>query len=151
LPWQPGIPLGKHQLKIVEVIFALLTVSSETSDNELLKHSMDLFFEYPKIGNVLNFELEVKAMQPYQHLDPCIRSIIAEKATKLIAHFGLWDLFFEEALVQRIQQEARSRCSLHLPCSLFGFSIHQLCNILTHDRIPWGSGGIHGSRIRANA
>jgi hypothetical protein len=38
-------PLGKHQLKIVEVIFALLTASSETSDNELLKHSMDLFFE----------------------------------------------------------------------------------------------------------
>ncbi|VAH77193.1 unnamed protein product [Triticum turgidum subsp. durum] len=72
-------PLGKHRLKIVEFISVLLTVGSETAEQELIsqsaiKRSIDLFFEYP-YNNFL-----------HHHVENIIVSCLEGKRTELVEH-----------------------------------------------------------------
>ncbi|KAF0926689.1 hypothetical protein E2562_027126 [Oryza meyeriana var. granulata] len=77
-------PLGKHRLKIVEFISVLLTIGSETAEKELInqsaiKHSIDLFFQYPynnflhhHVESIIISCLEVNRSQLIDHvLDEC--------------------------------------------------------------------------------
>ncbi|CAL9209116.1 unnamed protein product, partial [Musa hybrid cultivar] len=72
-------PLGKQRLKIVEFISVLLTIGSEAVEKELIrlgviKHVIDLFFEYP-----FNSFL-------HHHVENVIGSCLESKRTLLIEH-----------------------------------------------------------------
>lgn len=72
-------PLGKHRLKIVEFISVLLTIGSETAEQELInqsavKRSIDLFFQYP-YNNFL-----------HHHVESIIISCLEVNRSQLIDH-----------------------------------------------------------------
>ncbi|CAH8362485.1 unnamed protein product [Eruca vesicaria subsp. sativa] len=72
-------PLGKHRLKIVELISVLLTVGSEAAEKEVIrlgvvKRVLDLFFEYP-YNNFL-----------HHHVENVILSCLERKNSQLLDH-----------------------------------------------------------------
>jgi hypothetical protein len=60
-------------------------------------------------------------------------------------------LIRDEGIVHMNQHEDGSQCYFHLQSKLFGFIVHQPCNLSTLDGLPWDPGGVHGSGIRAIA